>query len=160
MANKDVSLVQISPEDATDVIQQVVDEFSAHLQAHRGVSLDDARSQAQRECEKELAETARTGRGGFFEVRTRPAHRVGSLWVTVRDRPEPATWHLLYIAIDPQWRGQGFGRAALCALMDMASIAGATAITLHVSPTNKVAQSLYKSLGFQSFNHGLIFHLR
>ena len=55
--------------------------------------------------------------------------------------------HLVDIALAPEWRGQGIGRAILRALMDEAAAVG-TPMMLQVASDNLGAQRLYRGLGF------------
>jgi ribosomal-protein-alanine N-acetyltransferase len=52
------------------------------------------------------------------------------------------------IAVDPGQQGAGVGRALLCAALDIMRESGAGVCHLEVRASNKVARSLYKSLGF------------
>ena len=57
---------------------------------------------------------------------------------------------LLHVAVDPDWRGQGYGRALLERLLEQARVNEASRITLEVRRSNRAALRLYLSLGFQS----------
>jgi ribosomal-protein-alanine N-acetyltransferase len=52
------------------------------------------------------------------------------------------------MAVDPNHREQGIGRALLLAARDRMLMAGAKRVFLEVRASNKPAQSLYHSLGF------------
>jgi ribosomal-protein-alanine acetyltransferase len=52
------------------------------------------------------------------------------------------------IAVDPEHRGSGLGRALMHALIDEARRRGATEVFLEVRADNPVARGLYESLGF------------
>jgi len=52
------------------------------------------------------------------------------------------------MAVDPNHREQGIGRALLVAARDRMLMAGAKRVFLEVRASNKAAQSLYYSLGF------------
>ena len=56
--------------------------------------------------------------------------------------------HITNIAVDPAYRGRGAGRAVCEALMQYCANLGVQYLTLEVRRSNKIAQSLYKSLGF------------
>ncbi|SFJ73033.1 ribosomal protein S18-alanine N-acetyltransferase [Thermoflavimicrobium dichotomicum] len=56
--------------------------------------------------------------------------------------------HITNIAIHPDYRGRGLGKATLTYVMEMAKMLGATKMTLEVRVSNHIAQSLYKKLGF------------
>jgi [ribosomal protein S18]-alanine N-acetyltransferase len=57
--------------------------------------------------------------------------------------------HITNIAIHPDYRGFGLGEALLRYVMEMASLLGAMKMTLEVRVSNRIAQSLYKKLGFE-----------
>jgi ribosomal-protein-alanine N-acetyltransferase len=56
--------------------------------------------------------------------------------------------HLLNIAVHPERRGQGIGRALLVECIRRAARAGASRIFLEVRAGNEAAQRLYRSMGF------------
>ncbi|MCR4310817.1 MAG: ribosomal protein S18-alanine N-acetyltransferase [Deltaproteobacteria bacterium] len=56
--------------------------------------------------------------------------------------------HLLNIAVHPERRGQGIGRALLSECIRRAARAGASLIFLEVRAGNEAAQRLYRSMGF------------
>ncbi len=57
--------------------------------------------------------------------------------------------HVTNIAVAADCRGRGFGRRLTEALMQYAANLGVVYATLEVRRSNAVAQSLYKSLGFE-----------
>ena len=56
--------------------------------------------------------------------------------------------HITNIAVAPEHRGHGVGRAVTEALMQYAANLGVQYMTLEVRRSNLVAQALYKSVGF------------
>jgi ribosomal protein S18 acetylase RimI-like enzyme len=106
-----------------------------------------ARSQAAYD---ELLPNGRASSGTYlFSVRD--AHdnrRVAYLWFVLRGEPERKEAYVLGITVDAEFRGQGYGRAAMRACMDEARKVGAASVGLHVFAHNTVARSLYTSLGF------------
>jgi len=56
--------------------------------------------------------------------------------------------HVLNVCIGPAHRGLGLGRLLLRRLLDIARWNGAGRVFLEVRPSNPVAQSLYRSIGF------------
>lgn len=56
--------------------------------------------------------------------------------------------HLLNLAVDQSYQGQGIGRQMLTHLMDIARIKSADMILLEVRPSNKAAIHIYESIGF------------
>lgn len=65
------------------------------------------------------------------------------VWVVVDEG------HITNIALLPEYRGKRLGEALLTKVMETAKKMGAKKMTLEVRVTNKVAQSLYRKLGFQ-----------
>lgn len=61
--------------------------------------------------------------------------------------------HISTIAIRSGWRGYGLGEWLLLALLQEAVNRGAREATLEVRVSNRVAQGLYRKLGFQVVGH-------
>lgn len=57
--------------------------------------------------------------------------------------------HITNIAIDPAFRGNGYGKQLLIGAMQVARHFGAEAMTLEVRETNHTAQSLYRKFDFE-----------
>ncbi len=57
--------------------------------------------------------------------------------------------HITNIAIDPAFRHQGYGKSLLLAAMEVGDFLEATAMTLEVRESNRVAQDLYRKFDFQ-----------
>lgn len=56
--------------------------------------------------------------------------------------------HVLNLCIGRQWQGRGLGRRLLMRLLDVIRWSRAERVFLEVRPSNPVAQSLYRSVGF------------
>lgn len=56
--------------------------------------------------------------------------------------------HITNVAVHPEFRGKGIGKALISELLSLCSKDGITSFTLEVRESNVVAQSLYKSFGF------------
>ena len=56
--------------------------------------------------------------------------------------------HITNLAVHPESRGQGLGKAMLGALLRLAACYGIQAATLEVRPSNKEALGLYHGFGF------------
>jgi ribosomal-protein-alanine N-acetyltransferase len=67
----------------------------------------------------------------------------GGMWVFFGEA------HITNVAVAPEFRGRGLGRAMMLHLMRTALHKKADAMTLEVRETNAVAQNLYASLGFE-----------
>lgn len=56
--------------------------------------------------------------------------------------------HITNVAVHPNWRKRGLGRALMQEIMRRAARRGAARITLEVRPSNAAARRLYAALGF------------
>ena len=66
----------------------------------------------------------------------------GGLWVVLDEA------HITALAVTPERRGKGVGRAVLTAMLTEAFARKAEKVLLEVRPSNAPAQKLYASLGF------------
>ncbi|MBD3305581.1 ribosomal-protein-alanine N-acetyltransferase [candidate division KSB3 bacterium] len=57
--------------------------------------------------------------------------------------------HILNIAVDPAYQGTGLGKRLMQFAIAVGAERGAASVLLEVRPSNVVAQSLYRRLGFQ-----------
>lgn len=57
--------------------------------------------------------------------------------------------HIMNIAVKKEWRGKGFSRQLMNALIARAKLIGIDKMTLEVSSVNEIAQKLYYSYGFK-----------
>lgn len=65
------------------------------------------------------------------------------MWVIIDEA------HITNIAIEPKMRGRKIGEALLLQMMRYARFKGADRMTLEVRVSNRIAQNLYKKLGFR-----------
>ena len=95
-------------------------------------------------------------RDTFFEVvqRENTAYVVGELggkivayagaWLAFGEA------EVMSVAVDPEFRGRGFGRKLFAELLKICKSRGATAVTLEVRPSNTAAIKIYESFGLKS----------
>jgi ribosomal-protein-alanine N-acetyltransferase len=57
--------------------------------------------------------------------------------------------HVTTFGVHPDWRRQGIGRQLLLNLCELSTSIGAQRMTLEVRVSNRVAQALYRSFGFE-----------
>lgn len=72
---------------------------------------------------------------------------VGHLWVGPLGN-DPTRWWVWDVAIEPGFRGHGYGRSAMQLAERLAWDDGASSIGLNVFARNQVARNLYLSLGY------------
>ena len=77
-----------------------------------------------------------------------PDGAVGHLWLGPAGT-DPARWWVWDVAIEPEFRGRGLGRAAMELADLLARTHGATTIGLNVFGHNVTARNLYVSLGYE-----------
>lgn len=75
---------------------------------------------------------------------------VGWLWLGVPGPdPDPRMAWVYDIEIAEEFRGRGYGRAAMLLAEDEARARGMTSLGLNVHGQNRVARSLYEDIGYQ-----------
>ena len=73
----------------------------------------------------------------------------------------PDEAHIRMLGVDPEARGRGIARALIDACFTRARGAGRAYVTLHTTQRMKVAQAMYRALGFERlddrvFPHGFV----
>jgi ribosomal protein S18 acetylase RimI-like enzyme len=74
---------------------------------------------------------------------------VGTLWIGRPFSRDANTWYIFDIEIAKDFRGRGYGRAAMEAAEAWTRERGGTRVALNVFGHNLVARSLYDSLGYE-----------
>lgn len=74
--------------------------------------------------------------------------RIGYVWLNVADTPAGMRAFLYDIMIEEEYRGKGFGQAAMRALDETARSLGAATIGLHVFGHNRTALHVYQKAGY------------
>ncbi len=78
--------------------------------------------------------------------------KVGVLWLQVKMDEKPRRAFINNIVIEPQFRGQGFGKQALQALDTKTEEMNVESVMLHVFAHNTTAISLYEKMGYEVTN--------
>jgi ribosomal protein S18 acetylase RimI-like enzyme len=84
----------------------------------------------------------------FRSVVNEAGETVGAVWFAPDGEIGRGAAFLWDIAIDPEHRGRGYGRAAMEALDALVRALGYDAIRLHVFGDNDVARHLYRAVGY------------
>jgi len=84
----------------------------------------------------------------LWAIRDADDAQVGILWVGPREPALPGALYIWDIAVDPAFRGHGYGRAALDTLDAWARANGYDSIGLHVFGSNEAARRLYRRAGY------------
>ena len=92
-------------------------------------------------------------RNGTFEVLKRAIGRVPN----IVDETEAGEYYLDSIAVEPEFRSCGVGRALILSLCDRAAAEGHSRVGLIVDCSNPQAERLYSSLGFERVGERIFF---
>lgn len=112
-------------------------------------SREEALDRAQEEFDLLLPQGVASPDNYLFTVRdARSQQSVGRLWFAMRGELGRREAYVYEVAVDESHRGKGYGRAAMVACVEEARKVGANSVGLHVFGGNKIARSLYTSLGF------------
>ncbi len=118
-----------------------------------GLSSDDAKAEAEKSFERLLPQGKDTPNYYLYTVMEVSQNLpVGILWWGVQKQGSKSVAWIYDIELRPELRGNGFGRATMELAMKDALSKGYERLGLHVFGHNKIAQSLYQSMGFEPTN--------
>lgn len=120
-------------------------EYVASLGRSRSAA--DAARKADDDLARLLPDGAATP-GHRFRVAEHDGRPVGTVWLGPSPDAAEEAW-LYDIRIDEDRRGQGYGRAVMAALEDLARDAGASRLALNVLGDNRAAIALYVAAGYR-----------
>jgi GNAT superfamily N-acetyltransferase len=121
--------------------------FAAERAAAIGLSLEESLARA-RQLPERLPQGQATPGMWLFIVVDANGTDVGSLWLGM-DPDRSDAMFVWAIDIREEFRGKGFGRAAMTSAEELARDVGANAMTLNVFGPNAAARALYESLGYE-----------
>ncbi|MGO9558856.1 MAG: GNAT family N-acetyltransferase [Acidimicrobiales bacterium] len=142
------TLQPMTPEEIGEFRARHIDEY-VHERVEAGESPETAHRIAVSQHEEYY--TGGVPAPGHHHYRViEDAKLVGSLWLGPAPGDRPSAAWVYLVEIDEAHRGKGYGRAAMLLAEDEARRLGATELGLNVFGPNKVARSLYESLGYQT----------
>ena len=126
--------------------------YAEHIAASGAMSEADAWAKAKNDTVRSFYAGFDTPGQLVFRILARTLaedEAVGWLWLAVPgpDRDRQMAW-VYNIEVDPAYRGRGYGREAMLLAEGEARSRGMTSLGLNVHGQNKVARSLYDSLGY------------
>jgi ribosomal protein S18 acetylase RimI-like enzyme len=143
-----VKLAPITEDELAAFMLAVEQQYAAQKSSMGGVSDVEARAQAERETAILFPKGRPQPGHAIFTMVRDDGVRLGRVWLAPH-RVEPGLAFVYDIQIEPEHRGNGYGRALMELAQDWARSSGYTSISLHVFGGNEPAISLYKSLGYE-----------
>lgn len=118
-----------------------------------GLSAEDAKAEAEKSFAKNLPQGKDTpGSYVYAVVQASDGIVVGHLWWGPMNQGTNKVPWIYDIELKKEFRGKGYGRAAMQLALADIKAKGFLRMGLHVFGHNKVARGLYESLGFETTN--------
>jgi ribosomal protein S18 acetylase RimI-like enzyme len=137
-----------------DAFRIVLEEQYARDTARaRDIPLEEAHIVTGRQVAEQLKDGLATEGHHLWKVVSEQAGPVGDLWIFVD--PTKCTAFIYDIAISEQYRGKGYGKAAMLAVEAAVRPMGAARIDLNVFGYNTTARRLYEGLGYEPIAIGM-----
>lgn len=125
----------------------VTDEYADDMARHGDTQPEAARTKAEADMARVLSEGLATA-GHTVLVLEGDGAALGRLWVAERTIDERRVLFVYDVHVAEEWRGRGYGRAAMSFVEELARERGIGRIELNVFGGNRVARSLYRSMGY------------
>ncbi|MBB2975473.1 ribosomal protein S18 acetylase RimI-like enzyme [Microbacterium endophyticum] len=145
----EITLVPISAQQFPSWRKQCYAEYAADLIA-AGEAPPVADQHAADSLERAFPIGAPTADNAVFNLVHDTHDRVGYLWIGRDTSGDPTAWWVWDILVEPEYRGKGYGRAAIRLAEGHARGEGARSLGLSVFGHNGAARALYESLGFET----------
>lgn len=143
-----ISADPVRPRDFDAWQAEVVEAYATDLATNGGLTPVQARRKAESDTASLLPDGVMTPGHVILWLRSGQV-RVGRLWLAERTSHGSPILFVYDVAIEPEHRGRGFGRAAMLLAEEIATRHGLEEIGLNVFGGNAVARSLYRSLGYE-----------
>jgi ribosomal protein S18 acetylase RimI-like enzyme len=147
MSAGELRLRPATQEEFDDWLPRQEAGYAEHIMASGQMPPEAAREKARRDTRRSFSAGLDTPGQVVFRVIAKDVP-VGWLWLAVPGPDDPAMAWVYNVSVDEAFRGRGYGRKAMLLAEDEARARGMTSIGLNVHGSNKVAISLYDSLGY------------
>lgn len=124
-------------------------EYTADLIA-AGETPEAADRHATDSLERAFPTGSATADNAMFDLVHETKGTVGYLWIGSDTSDDASAWWVWDVVVEPRFRGEGFGRAAMLLAEDLARAAGARTLGLSVFGHNEAARGLYESVGYET----------
>ncbi|MGP5641641.1 GNAT family N-acetyltransferase [Brachybacterium tyrofermentans] len=153
-----IELIPVATERFSAWLKRSRDEYAADLVA-TGEESETALQHATEALAHAFPEQLPTTGQAVFDLTDASGDAVGYLWLGHDSSGDPTSWWVWDVVIDPEHRGQGYGRAAMQLAETYAHARGARTLGLSVFGFNSVARGLYESLGYETTSVKMRKHL-
>ena len=148
-----IKLRAMREDEFTGYLDYFIPDYANEIMANYGGSQQEALQKAKDEAATGLPQGVATKEQVLLCILLADQH-VGYIWY--RPQPDTQSVFILDFAILEQFRGNGYGRAAMRALEDHLKSDNVNQIGLRVAADNKAAQNLYLSGGFRATGINMI----
>lgn len=148
-----VSLNLMNPKDFDVFLNQAIDVYAQDNIKSGNWQPDTALEKSREEFQQLLPDGIQTKNQFLFTILDETSNnKIGVLWVQIKmDSPHRKAFICDFI-IDPQYRGQGYGKQTLKALDEKLTQMKVESVSLHVFAHNTNAIGLYETMGFLPTN--------
>jgi GNAT superfamily N-acetyltransferase len=123
----------------------------ANEKMKEGLTEEDARAESKAARERHLPKGRKTVGHHIYSVELEGAV-IGTLWWGLSKQGKADVPWIFDVMLDPAVRGKGLGRRVMEWAAEDVRSKGFIKLGLHVFGHNKIARSLYESLGFETTN--------
>lgn len=148
-----VSLNPIDPKDFDVFMNQAIDVYTQDNIKSGTWQPDEALEKSREEFHRLLPEGLKTKDQYLFTILDNNSNnKISVLWVQVKMNTSPRKAFICDFIIEPQFRGQGYGKQVLQALDEKLIQMNVESVSLHVFAHNTNAVGLYKTVGYLPTN--------
>ena len=153
MTATSIALRELEDDELAEYVVRLEREYAVEMHRQGGVPLEEALEQS-RQSTQELFPGGRPAEGNRLWFALDDAgERVGVLWLAHRQAGTTSAHAWIYdIEVEPERRGQGWGRRLMQEAERITREWGLTSLRLNVFGDNEVARGLYRSQGFREQN--------
>lgn len=144
-----IELTPVAAERFSAWLERSRDEYAADLVA-AGETPESALRHAAEALARAFPGHAPADGQAVFYLTDGSGKAVGYLWLGHDSAGDPTSWWVWDVVVDPEHRGQGYGRAAMQLAETYAQARGARTLGLSVFGFNATARALYESLGYET----------
>jgi len=145
-----IKLVPMTEEDFLDYRKEAIPNYAADKCRANGYPKDGALRLANETFEKLLPKGIETPNHYLFNLESEAGDILGILWIGIAKEHDLKLPYVFDVQLEPQFRGKGYGKAAMAAAEAKVRELGYNRIGLHVFAHNEIAVGLYQRLGYRT----------